>query len=81
MADDLRVRTLASVEYDDARRLAQALRDELWTTSSDELLDRLADRGGMKAGLNPPDEIDDEELVAVVWRALGKAGLAHQPDI
>ena len=60
---------------EDARRLAQALRDELWSTASDELLARLADRGGMKAGLNPPDEIEDEELLDVVWRAVRNAGL------
>ncbi len=58
--------------------MAQALRDELWSTASDELLARLADRGGMKAGLNPPDEIEDEELLDVVWRAVRKAGLADR---
>jgi hypothetical protein len=65
-----------SVSYEDARRLARVLRDELWSTASDELLGRLAERGGMKAGLNPPDEIEDEELVDIVWRAVGKSGLA-----
>jgi hypothetical protein len=30
----------------------------------------------MKVGLNPPDDIEDEELVDVVWRAVGTAGLA-----
>jgi hypothetical protein len=64
------------VNHDEARQLAWALRDELWSTASDELLGRLADRGGMKVGLNPPDDIEDEELVDVVWRAAGKAGLA-----
>jgi hypothetical protein len=32
----------------------------------------------MKAGLNPPDDTEDEELVGVVWRAACKAGLADQ---
>ncbi|MGZ4187940.1 MAG: hypothetical protein ACXVVQ_22820 [Solirubrobacteraceae bacterium] len=54
----------------DARRLAQALRNELWSSASDQLLERLADRGGMRVGLNPPEEIEDEELAEVVWRAL-----------
>jgi hypothetical protein len=65
------------VEREDARRLANALRDQLWSTASDELLNRLADRGGMKAGLNPPDEVEDEELVEVVWRAVQGCGLAN----
>lgn len=69
---------LQPMNDEDARRLAQALRDELWSTASDELLARLADRGGMKAGLNPPDEIEDEELLDVVWRAVRKAGLADR---
>jgi hypothetical protein len=57
------------VDRGEARRLAQALRNELWFSASDELLERLADRGGMKVGLNPPEEIEDEELAEVVWRA------------
>jgi hypothetical protein len=60
-----------------ARRLAQALRAELWFTASDELLTRLADRGGMNAGLNPPEETEDEELAEVVWRALQSIELAE----
>jgi len=71
-------RNLASVNREDVRQLAWALRDELWSTASDELLGRLADRGGMKVGLNPPDDTEDEELVDVVWRAIGKAGLANR---
>jgi hypothetical protein len=63
------------VNFEDAKRLAHALRDELWSTASDELLDRLADRGGMKAGLNPPDDTEDDEFVDVVCRAVAKAGL------
>ena len=63
--------------YEDARRLARALRDELWSRASDDLLARLADRGGMKVGLNPPDETEDQELVEVVWRAARKTGLAE----
>jgi hypothetical protein len=59
----------ATVDRSEARRLAQALRNELWFSASDELLGRLADRGGMKVGLNPPEEIEDEELAEVVWRA------------
>jgi len=66
-----------SVNREDARRLAHALRDELWSTASDELLARLADRGGMRVGLIPPDDIEDEELIDVVWRAVGKAGLTE----
>jgi hypothetical protein len=61
----------------DANRLAHALRHELWTTSSDDLLARLADRGGITVGLNPPDETDDDELAQVVWRALLAIGLAE----
>lgn len=64
------------MNHEDARRLAWALRDELWSTASDELLDRLVERGGMKVGLNPPDDREDEELVDVVWRAVGRSGLA-----
>ncbi|HUA48764.1 MAG TPA: hypothetical protein VMA77_26260 [Solirubrobacteraceae bacterium] len=63
------------MEREDARRLANALRDQLWSTASDDLLQRLADRGGLNVGLNPPDELEDEELVEVVWRALEAAGL------
>jgi len=66
---------VGAVEREDARRLANALRDQLWSTASDDLLQRLADRGGLNVGLNPPDELEDEELVEVVWRALEAAGL------
>jgi hypothetical protein len=66
------------VNHEDARRLARALRDELWSRASDDLLARLGERGGMKVGLNPPDDIEDAELVDVVWRAVRKAGLADQ---
>ncbi len=62
--------------FEEAQRLARALRDELWSGATDDLLARLSDRGGMRAGLNPPDEIDDEELVDIVWRAASRAGLA-----
>jgi hypothetical protein len=65
------------VDRSDARRLAQALRNEFWTTASDELLLRLTDRGGMKVGLNPPDETEDEELAELVWRALQSIELAE----
>ncbi len=61
---------------DDARRLAQALREELWASASDDLLARLADRGGLNVGLNPPDDVEDDELAQVVWRALLATGLA-----
>ncbi len=64
------------MEREDARRLADALRDQLWSTASDELLQRLADRGGMNVGLNPPDDLEDEELVELVWRAARASGLA-----
>jgi hypothetical protein len=67
---------LTGVDLVEARRLTNALRDQLWSTASDELLARLGDRGGMKVGLNPPDETEDEELVQLLWRALQKAGLA-----
>jgi len=30
----------------------------------------------MKVGLNPPDEVEDEELVEVVWDAVQAAGLS-----
>jgi hypothetical protein len=66
------------VNHQDARRLASALRDELWANASDDLLGRLADRGGMKVGLNPPDEVEDEELAEVVWRAARTAGIAEE---
>jgi hypothetical protein len=64
------------MDRDDARQLALAFRDELWTDASAELLQRLADRGGMNAGLNPPDDVEDEELTALLWRALVRCGLA-----
>jgi hypothetical protein len=60
----------------DARRLAWALREELWCQPSEDLLARLADRGGLRLGLNPPDAVADEELEQVVWQALQRAGLA-----
>jgi len=65
------------MDRSEARQLSHALRSELWSTSSAELLARLADRGGMNLGLNPPDDSEDEELVEVVWRALRSAGLAE----
>ena len=49
---------------------------ELWFTASDELLGRLADRGGMNAGLNPAEDTEDEELAEMVWRALQSVELA-----
>ncbi len=58
--------------------MARALRDEMWSHASDDLLARLADRGGMRVGLNPPDEVEDEELVGLVWRAARQAGLADE---
>jgi hypothetical protein len=64
------------MDRSEARLLAHALRAELWATASDELLARLADRGGMNTGLNPPDETEDEELAEVVWRALQSIELA-----
>jgi hypothetical protein len=64
------------VERSDARRLTFALRSELWFTASDELLGRLADRGGLNIGLNPPEESEDAELAEIVWRAVQAAGLA-----
>jgi hypothetical protein len=66
------------VDRDHARRLANALRDQLWSSASDDLLQRLAERGGMNVGLNPPEDVEDEELAAVVWRALVAAGLADE---
>jgi hypothetical protein len=71
----------ACVDRPEAGRLAHALRNELWASASDELLSRLADRGGMRAGLNPPDEIEDEELAEVVWRALQSLGLAEEEGL
>jgi hypothetical protein len=65
------------VDRSDARRLTQALRAELWSSASDELLLRLSDRGGMNVGLNPPDETEDEELAELVWRALQSIELAE----
>ncbi|MGO9883311.1 MAG: hypothetical protein ACLPV4_09885 [Solirubrobacteraceae bacterium] len=65
------------MERSEARQLANALRAELWFTASNDLLARLADRGGMNLGLNPPEEIEDEELAEVVWRALQAAKLAE----
>ena len=66
------------MDRSEARRLAQALRNELWSSASDELLERLADRGGMKVGLNPPEETEDEELAELVWRALRSVELAEK---
>lgn len=65
------------MEREDARRQANALRDQLWSTAGDELLQRLGDRGGMNVGLNPADDVEDEELVEVVWRALEPSGLTN----
>jgi len=65
------------MDRSEARRLAQALRIELWGTASDELLTGLADRGGMNVGLNPPEETEPEELTEVLWRALQSIGLAE----
>jgi hypothetical protein len=67
---------VGAVDRQDARRFAGALRDQLWSSASDELLERLSDRGGLNVGLNPPDETEDEELVEIVWLALQAAGLA-----
>jgi hypothetical protein len=64
------------MDRDDAQRLAHTLRDLLRSTASPELLDRLADRGGLKVGLNPPDELEDEELTELVGQALRRTGLA-----
>jgi hypothetical protein len=66
------------VNRDDACRLAIALRHRLWSAASNELLERISDRGGMNVGLNPPNEIEDEELTELVWRALNDAGLADE---
>jgi hypothetical protein len=65
------------VDRSEALRLARALRNELWSSASDELLERLADRGGMRVGLNPPEQTVDEELTEVVWRALRSVKLAE----
>jgi hypothetical protein len=65
------------MDRSESRRLANALRSELWSTASDELLAQLADRGGMNVGLNPPDETEDDELAEVVWRALQSEKLAE----
>jgi hypothetical protein len=65
------------MDRSESRRLANALRSELWSTASDKLLARLADRGGMNVGLNPPDETEDDELAEVVWRALQSEKLAE----
>jgi hypothetical protein len=64
------------MDRSEARLLARALRTEFWSTASNELLARLADRGGLNVGLNPPDETDDDDLEQVLWRALQSAGLA-----
>jgi len=66
------------VNHDEARRLSDELRNKLWSTASDDLLARLTDRGGMKAGLNPPDELEDEELAQIVWQALKTIGMADE---
>lgn len=63
------------MDRNDARRLAHALRNELWS-ASDELLAQLADRGGMNVGLNPPEATGEDELAELVWRALQSAELA-----
>jgi hypothetical protein len=65
------------VERNVARRLAFALRNELWFSASDELLERLAERGGLNIGLNPPEETEDEDLTELVWPALRAIGLAN----
>jgi hypothetical protein len=64
------------VDRDAARQLAYAIRDQLWSTASEDLLARLADRGGLSVGLNPPDELEDQELTELVRRAVRQAGLA-----
>jgi hypothetical protein len=65
------------VDPSEANRFAHALRNELWFRASNELLDRLAGRDGMNIGLNPPEEIEDQELDEPVWRALQAIGLAE----
>ena len=60
-----------------ACRLAFALRNELWFNASDELLERLAERGGLNIGLNPPEQTEDEELTELVSRALQAIGLTN----
>jgi hypothetical protein len=52
--------TVAAMDRSDARRLAPALRDELWSSASAE----------------PPEDTEDEALAELVWRALRSAGLA-----
>jgi hypothetical protein len=64
------------MDRSEARLLARALRAEFWSTASDELLARLADRGGLNVGLNPADETEDKELEEVLWRALQSIELA-----
>jgi len=64
------------MDRSEARRLAHALRNELWSRASDDLLARLADRGGLTVGLNPPEELEDEEFTELVWRALQSVDLA-----
>ena len=64
------------MDRSEARKLAEALRSELWFSASNDLLARLGDRGGINVGLNPSEEFRDEELVEVVWRALQSCGLA-----
>jgi hypothetical protein len=61
----------------ETRRLARALEVELWFAASDELLTRLAERGGINVGLNPPVEAEDEELTELLWRALQSTDLAE----
>ena len=70
----------ATMDRADARRLSNALRDELWSQASEDLLARLVDRGGIRVGLNPPDHTDDEELEQIVWRALCRCGLESTAD-
>ena len=65
------------MDRSEANRFAHALRNELWFTASNALLDRLAGRDGMNVGLNPPEETQDEELAELVWRALQAAELAE----
>lgn len=65
------------MQRDDARRLATALRNRLWSTASNDLLARIAERGGLNVGLNPRDEIEDEELTELVWQSVKDSGLAN----
>jgi hypothetical protein len=62
------------VERQDARRLANALRDQLWSTAMTYCIGSPI-AAGMSVGLNPPEDAEDEELVEMVWRALVAAGL------